>query len=87
MYIKIFSQEDFALKVKIVNAQLFVTPPYFCWQLAFYWHLPTLGRENTVKKLCTPFHIDILNPECIRIPWHVPRKIGEFQLWRGLESL
>ena len=24
-------------------------PPYFCWQLAFYRHIPTSGRQNTVK--------------------------------------
>ena len=32
-----------------MTAQLFVTPPYFCWQLAFYRHLPTSGRQNMVK--------------------------------------
>ena len=46
---KKFLSGGFRSKVKIVTAQLFVTPPYFCWQLAFYRHLPTSGRQNTVK--------------------------------------
>ena len=36
-------------KVKIAACQVFVTLPYFCWQLAFYQHLPTSGRQNTVE--------------------------------------
>ena len=35
---------------RILNA----TPPYFCWQLAFYRHLPTSGRQNTVKTTLQP---------------------------------
>ena len=49
MYVKILS-EGFCSKVKIVIAQVCETQPYFCWHLAFYRHLPTLGRQNTVKK-------------------------------------
>ena len=53
-----------------MTAGLFVTPPYFCWQLVFFRHLPTSGGQNTVKKIFyPPFHMHILNPECIRIPW------------------
>ena len=40
----------FCSKVKIITAQVFPTTPYYCWQLAFYRHLPTLGRQITVKK-------------------------------------
>ena len=32
---------------KLLTAQLFATPPYFCWQLTFYRHLPTLGLLRT----------------------------------------
>ena len=45
-------------KVKIVTAGLFVTPPYFCWQLAFYRHLPTSGRQNTVKTTPQPLFVN-----------------------------
>ena len=40
--------------LKIVAVRFFVTPPYFCWQLAFYRHLPTSGRQNRVKNLLYP---------------------------------
>ena len=46
---KNFLSGGFRSKVKIVTAGLFPTPPFFCWQLAFYRHLPTSGRQNTVK--------------------------------------
>ena len=36
---------------RILNATL----PYFSWQLAFYRHLPTSGRQNKVKKILPPF--------------------------------
>ena len=49
MYMKILSG-GFCSKVKIITAQVFPTTPYYCWQLAFYRHLPTLGRQITVKK-------------------------------------
>ena len=48
----------FCSKVKIVTAQLFVTPPYYCWQLAFYRHLPTSGRQNTVKTAPQPLFVN-----------------------------
>ena len=40
----------FCSKVKIVTAQLFATPPYFCWQLAFYRHLPTSTGKTRSKR-------------------------------------
>ena len=57
MYKKILSR-GFCSKVKIVTAQLFGTPPYFCWQLAFYRHLPTSGRQNTVKTAPQPLIVN-----------------------------
>ena len=45
----------FCSKIKIVAVVFFATPPYFCWQLVFYWHLLTSVRQNTVKKISTPF--------------------------------
>ena len=53
-----FLSGGFRSKVKIVTAQLFVTPPYFCWQLAFYRHLPTSGRQNTVKTAPQPLFVN-----------------------------
>ena len=38
--------------------QVFATPPYFCWQLAFYRHLPTSGRQNTVKTAPQPLIVN-----------------------------
>ena len=32
--------------------------PYFCWQLAFYRHLPTSGRQNTVKTAPQPLFVN-----------------------------
>ena len=55
---KNFLSGGFRLKVKIVTAGLFVTPPYFCWQLAFYRHLPTLDRQNTVKTTPQPLFVN-----------------------------
>ena len=40
--------------MKIVAVAAIPTPPYFCWQLAFCWHLQTLGRQNTVKMAPQP---------------------------------
>ena len=57
MYIKIFSQ-GFCSTTKIVTAQLFPTPPYFCGQLAFYRHLPTSGKQNTVKTAPQPLIVN-----------------------------
>ena len=37
---------------------LFATPPYFCWKLAFYRHLPTSGRQNTVKTAPQPLLVN-----------------------------
>ena len=45
---KNFLSGGFRSKVKIVTAQLFATPPYFCWQLAFYRHLLTSIRERAI---------------------------------------
>ena len=53
-----FFSGGFRSKVKIVTAQLFATPPYFCWQLAFYRHLPTSGRQNTVKTAPQPLIVN-----------------------------
>ena len=55
----------------ILKIVLLFVQPYFCWPLVFYWHLPTSGRQNTVKKgpqpfslkghlfpyVCQPFHL------------------------------
>ena len=54
---KNFLSGGFRSKVKIVTAGLFATPTYFCWQLAFHWHLPTSGRQNTVKKGPQPLFV------------------------------
>ena len=54
---KILSR-GFCSKVKIAACQVFATPPYFCWQLAFYRHLPTSGRQNTVKTAPQPLFVD-----------------------------
>ena len=51
---KNFLSGGFRSKVKIVTPQLFPTPTYFCWQLAFHRHLPTSGRQNRVKNLLYP---------------------------------
>ena len=37
---------------------MIATPPYFCWQLAFYRHLPTSGRQNTVKTALQPLFVN-----------------------------
>ena len=55
-YKKILSG-GFCSKVKIAAWRLFVTP-YFCWQLAFYWHLPTSGRQNMVKTAPQPLFVN-----------------------------
>ena len=52
-----FLSGGFRSKVKIVTAQLFATPPYFCWQPAFYRHLPTSGLQNTVKTTPQPLFV------------------------------
>ena len=64
-YVKNFLSGGFCSKVKIAACQVFVTPPYFCWQLAFYRHLPTSGRQNTVKTAPQPLRIHI----CIFQEW------------------
>ena len=58
MYIKKSSHVSggFGSKVKIATCQVFVTPPYICWQLAFYRHLPTSGRQNTIKTAPQPLY-------------------------------
>ena len=66
---KNFLSGGFRSKVKIVTPQLFVTPPYFCWQLAFYRHLPTSGRQNTVKTAPQPLFV---NSESISV--HLTRR-------------
>ena len=55
---KNFLSGGFRSKVKIVTPQLFVTPTYFCWQLAFHRHLPTSGRQNTVKTAPQPLIVN-----------------------------
>ena len=44
--------------LKIVAERFWGTPPYFCWQLAFYQHLPTSGRQNTVKTAPQPLFVN-----------------------------
>ena len=44
--------------MKIVAERFFGTPPYFCWQLAFHRHLPTSGRQNTVKTAPQPLIVN-----------------------------
>ena len=58
MYIKKILSGGFCSKVKIVTAQLFRYTAYFCWQLAFYRHLPTSGRQNTVKTAPQPLFVN-----------------------------
>ena len=48
----------FGSKVKIAAWRLFGTPPYFCWQLAFYLHLPTSSRQNTVETAPQPLIVN-----------------------------
>ena len=48
-----FLSRGFCSNMKIAADQVFQTPRYFCWQLAFYWHLPTSGRLNKVKRPCS----------------------------------
>ena len=47
-----------ASNLKIVAERFWATPPYFCWQLAFYRHLPTSGRQNTVKTTPQPLFVN-----------------------------
>ena len=51
---KIIPSRGFYSKVKIAAWRLFATSPYFCWQLTFYRHLPTLGRQNSIQKIFYP---------------------------------
>ena len=44
--------------LKSVAVSAIATPPYFCWQLAFYRHLPTSGRQNTVKTAPQPLIVN-----------------------------
>ena len=44
------AQADFALKSKLWPPSFSLPPPYFCWQLAFYWHLPTSGSQTRSKQ-------------------------------------
>ena len=46
--------------LKIVAERFSATPPYFCWQLTFYPHLPTSGRQNTVKTAPQPLFVNIV---------------------------
>ena len=55
---KNFLSGGFCSTIKIVTAQLFVTSPYFCWQLTFYRHLPTSGRQNTDKTAPQPLIVN-----------------------------
>ena len=58
MFIKKILSGGFCSKVKNVTAQLFRNTAYFCWQLAFYRHLPTSGRQNTVKTAPQPLFVN-----------------------------
>ena len=63
---KNFLSGGFCSKVKIAAGQAFPTPPYFCWQLAFYRHLPTAGRQNTVQNGPQPLFVQkAFFPLCI----------------------
>ena len=44
--------------MKIVAERFWETPTYFCWQLAFHRHLPTSGRQNTVKTAPQPLIVN-----------------------------
>ena len=44
--------------LKSVAVSAIATPPYFCWQLAFHRHLPTSGRQNTVKTAPQPLIVN-----------------------------
>ena len=61
MYMKNFSQEDFAQTIKLWPANFSLHRPIFAGTTRS-------GRLNTVKKISTPLHLHILNPECVRIP-------------------
>ena len=58
MYIADVLSGGFCSKVKIAAVVFFATPPYFCWQLAFDRHLPTSGRQNTVKTTPQPLIVN-----------------------------
>ena len=49
---------NFDFKAKFVPPHVFPPPPYFCWQLAFHLHLPTLGRQNPVKTAPQPLFVN-----------------------------
>ena len=55
---KNFLSGGFCSQVKITAVVFFATPTYFCWQLAFHWHLPTSGRQNTVKTAPQPLIVN-----------------------------
>ena len=44
--------------IKIGAGYFFVTQPFFCWQLAFYRHFPTSGRQNTIKAAPQPLFVN-----------------------------
>ena len=58
IYIKIPLIQGLGWFLKIVVVSAIPTPPYFCWQLAFYRHLPTSGRQNTVKTTPQPLFVN-----------------------------
>ena len=57
-YIKKILSGGFCSKVLIAACQVFRYTAYFCWQLAFYRHLPTSGRQNTVKTAPQPLFVN-----------------------------
>ena len=71
--------------------RFFATPPYFCWQLAFYRHLSTSGRQNMVKTALQPLFVNRafvalyvtivspVRPTQIR-KWRENEKILQFQV-------
>ena len=61
--------------LKIVAERFWGTPPYFCWQLAFYRHLPTSGRQNTVKTAPQPLIVN-------RASFYPSRYLFSFSTWR-----
>ena len=67
--------------MKIVAGLFGGTLPYFCWQLVFYRHLPTSGRQNTVKKGPQPHFIQkSFVPLCITA--FPSQYLASFSSWR-----
>ena len=81
IYKKILSG-GFCSHVKIVTGQFFVTPPYFCWQLAFCRHHPTLSSNNSTLKARTPKKYHIFGNLWTRaLTWCYPWKIFTLKIF------